>query len=149
MSLLLALARLIDAINEKVGLAVSWALLLAVVSASVPTTETAARPRNASSLGRNSSFCITLVLTSEVWISDGFLILPHPHSHLATTRHVMAIYRNESARGQPWSLGKPASRVMRRQNPSSRHEPPWPSPPTNVRRNRLAHGDGIARLGLA
>ena len=31
MSLLLALARLIDAINEKIGLAVSWALLLAVL----------------------------------------------------------------------------------------------------------------------
>jgi len=31
MSLLLSLARLIDAINEKIGLAVSWALLLAVL----------------------------------------------------------------------------------------------------------------------
>ena len=31
MSLLLALARLIDAINEKIGLAVSWALLVAVL----------------------------------------------------------------------------------------------------------------------
>ncbi len=31
MSLLLALARLIDAINEKIGLAVSWALLLALI----------------------------------------------------------------------------------------------------------------------
>jgi len=31
MSLLLALARLIDAINEKIGLAVSWALLAAVL----------------------------------------------------------------------------------------------------------------------
>lgn len=31
MSLLLSLSRLIDAINEKIGLAVSWALLLAVL----------------------------------------------------------------------------------------------------------------------
>src|SRR3954453_20122619 len=31
MSLLLSLARLIDAINEKIGLAVSWALLAAVL----------------------------------------------------------------------------------------------------------------------
>jgi TRAP-type mannitol/chloroaromatic compound transport system permease small subunit len=31
MSLLLSLARLIDAINEKIGLAVSWALLIAVL----------------------------------------------------------------------------------------------------------------------
>ena len=31
MSFLLALSRLIDAINEKIGLAVSWALLVAVL----------------------------------------------------------------------------------------------------------------------